>query len=450
MDSLVRYIHKKPGLITGIIDSGNLDLIKSVYLMSLHHGIPLKSFFLHSLSQEFHEKSLKTIFREDSYTGPLLIDYFSKHGGQFNLLVNQIKDWSVEHKAGKSSRNLNKVVHKIILQMDTVLGSIMSNDLIDFCGLICTHANNLKPGSGEDLVSSFIFFRILNPKIIKNITEHESKHVLPVSKLLNKISSGDHDNANGSSRFIKKHIILFRQIIARAIMGRQESQYLSLEKMSRHKYCKYKNTLLRELEIYQQNELTHRKIRKTQTQFRLGSPKTQLVNHSDPPEPALSLEYLIGHAKETVDLKKENYDMRYLALWGNEELLKFLSPENLDLNFFVKWGTTGYEFLQLDRESLEFMNYEEDMNNVLNIIQECKDISIINSKQLLKVPLEKWSNLEICLWLTLSGLSNYVSVFTKLEIVGLDLLTFESQELQKIGVTNPDDIKKFFALLESS
>lgn len=495
MEPLVRYVNKNKTIQNYIFYFNEDDrLIEATYNLFLNYSCPLRHFIKIAFRKELETGGLGSILRTSNKITMIITDLFTNYGGNFDLIVDKIKSIAMEYKTGKNEKTLKTGATKIVDYLEKVFISLMSDMLIDFCSEVCLAINSIpnvpeankelinkelikipEPIRGENVIGSFIFFRIITPRVFKNITPtgKEQKHILPLAKLLNKIVSGA---GYSLENFIISQNKRFRRIIAQAMLQHKEDNYCCHRKLTFTQYDEMSDIFINGLtSLMKDNCVSDPKVEKfsrahsykniRSESFNVNKDQcleylnlTTLENHPKMHkrlgkfEQSKSLEHLLNRARSLRKVTSLADDIRYFALWSFDEIINMISQREIDVKFFEKWNITGEAFIQLDENSLKAMglNDEKEITKIINFLDDIYDKIITDPNRLMTKSLKEWSNRDFCLWLTLSKLSHLVGIFKTAQIDGHSFIQLNSDNFREMGITQPNDIIKLFKLKSTS
>lgn len=444
MEQIIHFISNNEYIQDEIIHSTNELTIEALYHLLLHQNCGIGN-YLKSLFRKGFNRSGMFFFRENSIEFEIIADFVNQFGGDFDrisqdfidlinnenttkkIAINELEDLSKSKKC-KRERNL---ILKAIEIMDKQLVLSMSDSLIDLCSYMCTYLNgHFKDGTdplfGEKLLCSFIVFRIITPKIIKNTTEKQLPYIIPFLKLFNVVAIGD------CKIFLPENEKI-RNIIARILMKRSETNYLHQVVLSEEDYINNCDLLVAELDqIADKIEgIDHLKqkhlsgtLKKKITTIKLSKSYEKII--------------------EDVNIFLE--DKKYFMLWSCDDVLLMAIVENLDFDFLFKWQINGKKFLSLTSYILVEMGLDDfnKISQILYCIENIKKYAYTDTKQLCCC-IKMWSREDLNIWLMISDLEYLISKFANCNMD--DLIPNLNHELYyQMGITNPNDISKLSEL----
>ncbi|XWV24793.1 putative ORFan [Tupanvirus deep ocean] len=470
MDQVIKYISEHPNIQDEIISSGNEAVIEALYYLMMHDNYSVE-YYLKALFHHGFEKSGIYFFRESMIEFTIISDYINKFGGNFNVLSSELAEMARIEKTSKlvtikkekdespSQKRIKKekiIASKAIDIIDRLLVHSMSDLLVDFCSHVCmclnSHYKSEKDSVyGEKLTCSFIFFRIITPKTIKNASEIQLPHVLPLVKILNTIALGDIEK---ESHFAAEHEKI-RNIVARILMKRKDCVYNKRYNLSSEMYNDKRNILVTELrknskkyegiDCIRESILEKKETEKVTkkgiiSQSIVRSISAKYISYSPITK---SLEDLLDVVTEPFTPCDAQIDSRYFLLWSIDDVLSMASVKELNIAFLKKWKIDGKNFMQLTRDAMHEMGLEntDDITKILKCIENIKSTSITNEFKLSKRILT-WSHQDLCLWLIFSGMEHLVDIFNRNKITSLKLLKMNSDMYYEYGITKPRDIIK--------
>lgn len=465
MEPLIKHISNNVALQDKILLSNDENLIESTYFLFLHYGHSLEYFLKTTVRQELNNDGIDSVFRQNRMIDRLIADFFGRFGGKFDFIVNKIRSIAVQYKAGKSEKHLKKSAILVLDYLDETLISVMSEILIDFCCDVCVCINTLgKHGMGENIVGSFIFFRILAVKIIKTISEKEQIHVMPLIKTLNKIASGETDTTaittqtgtvlftqpNIAKKFIVTQNQRFRALVARAMMQHREIKYMCQNKLTAIKYAQYSEIFLKALSQIRKLRSRNHIIPKLDLS-QISSQYSSSSNNFDP------LDLLLKDALTPRRITSIAHNFRYFLLWSHDEVIEMLSQkgglftDELSLEFFEYWKIDGAAFFQLDEETLKIMGMkdQQQINKIVDYVRDLKEIAITDEKDL-DLQVKNWSEKDLCCWLSVKDRAHLIDIFQTYHIDGKTLLSAGLDIFKALEITMPRDICTLMQLINNS
>ena len=439
MEPLIRYISKNKPLQEQIVTSEDDALIEATYRLFLHYGVPLDYFIKAGFHYELKVQGSDTIFRENRRMNHIIADFFERFGGKFDYIIDKILEYSTELKLTKSKKpivglvsdfdpkSLNKVLIKCVDTIDEVMMSVMSDSLIDFCLEVCRCVNTTQNEgqesvTGENIVCSFIIFRIFAPRLL----EHSCCQGVDLEKIkatikgLCKIVIGETClPKRNADKFISTQNERFRNVIARALMRHREVNYCYSVPLSAVKYAQFAETLL-------------------EGASRLKETETSLFK------------FLLQSASGPRRVTSIASELKYFLLWSAKEVLSVVRIEELNEEFFTRWNLTGADFIELNKETLEVMGMEdqEEIKKTLRCLSDIKGIAL-REKDLFFKGVPQWSVKDVSVWLILSGMADLVDLCQTYTIDGKALCNLEINDLCKMGIRRPKEIMKLMQFVES-
>jgi hypothetical protein len=435
MEALIHHVNKNKDLQDAIVTSENYELIEATYRLFLHHGLSMEYFLKTGFRYELQIQGVESIFRENRKMNHLIKNFFDMNGGKFDYITNSILEYATLLKMKKdhyTTHSQKKVLIKCMDCLNDMLIHNMSDCLIDFCSDVCLCINTKSESTdrhGENIVCSFIVFRLLAPRLLdlNCCGSSPPEKVLTVVKLLNRVASSN------SSCLFKQHQSTFERLInhensrltttiARTLMMHREANYCHLKKLS-------------QVRSSQANEV----FLKGFAQISLDDLPEILPDHLALLEQANSIQkrVVIGDGLE------------YFLLWSPKAVLKLVEMENLDYEFFKHWNLNGADFLELSTTVLKMMGMKDE-DTIKQTLQSVKDISqlAINSEViLLKKPLSKWSLKDISVWLTIGNFTDLISTFKSYRIFGKKLNRLTASDLNRMKISRPSAIQKLLQLV---
>ncbi|XWV26036.1 putative orfan [Tupanvirus soda lake] len=472
MDQVIKYISEHPEVQDEIITGGNEAAIEALYYLLMHDNYSVE-YYLKALFHHGFEKSGIYFFRESMIEFSIIADFINKFGGNFNALSQELSEMARIEKVSKlvtvkkekgetpSPKHIKKeklIAARAIDIVDKLLAYSMSDLLVDFCSHVCMCLNSYfksekDPVFGEKLTCSFIFFRIITPKTIKNASEIQLPHVLPLVKILNKIALG---NIEKDSHFAPEHEKI-RNTVARILMKRKDCDYIKRYNLSSELYDEKCNTLITELrknyKKYEDIECIKKSIADKKEKSEKKVIKKGIIaqniarsisaKHISYSPTTKSLEDLLEDMAPPPKVCSLASDLRYFLLWSTDEVLAMASLEELNVDFLKKWNIDGKKFVQLSRDAMYEMGFRnmDEITKILKCIDNMNNISISNVNKLDKRILT-WSYQDLCLWLIFSNMEHLIDVFKKNKITSAKLLKMDDVSYFDYGITNPSDIIK--------
>lgn len=447
MEQIIHFISSNDYIQDEIIHSTNELTVEALYHLLLHQNCGIGN-YLKCLFRKGFNRSGIFFFRENSIEFEIIADFVNQFGGDFNGIsqdfidlienertikkINELEELSKSKKC-KKERNL---ILKAIEIMDKQLASSMSNSLIDFCSYMCTYLNGhfkdgVDPIFGEKLLCSFIIFRIITPKIIKNTPEKQLPYIIPFLKLLNVVAIGD------CKIFLSENENI-RNIIARILMKRSESNYLHQVILSEEDYNNNCDLLVAELDQIADKIEGIDNIRQKQLS---GTLKKKIT----------SIKLSKSYENIMKDITSANInifpeDIKYFMLWSCDDILSMAIVENLDVDFLFKWQINGKRFLSLTSYILVEMGMDDfnRISQILYCIENIKKYAYTDTKQLCCC-VKAWSREDLHIWLTLSDLEYLIPKFLEYDISEL-IPKLNYDFYYQVGITNPNDISKLSEL----
>lgn len=424
MDILIKYIADHTLLQDEIIYKTD-EAVPALYSLLLYHGHSVDH-FLKTLFRKGFEKSGIYFFRESTKEFTIIAEFLNKNGGNFDALCQKICDIAFKEKMDhieKDHKKFKIIITKIINILDELLVSSISDTLIDFCSHICLTLNNYfkndkDPTYGEKIMCSFLFFRIIGPKILKSASDIHILHVIPLIKKINIIALDDnHPNYEHEHQLI-------RNIIARLLMKRKNVNYCFEQSLTDADYKNKGNILVTEMQKYSlDNILLDDKII-----IKKDTSSIKQISHTN-------------------NIALPN-DLRYFLLWSVGEIISFGIMEKLDIDFLGKWQIDGKKFMQLSESVLQEMglNDKNKITKIIECIDNVKKFAIWEHQKLDQIHVSLWSGKDMILWLILSNMQHLVNIFLINNIGWTKLIKMDQESLLLYGITQPKDIIKLIEL----
>lgn len=454
MEALVKYIYEHNNLQNEIINS-NEQAITALYHLFIHHGYSLE-FLLKNLFSKGFTNSGIYFFRKNTIEFSLISDFFKIKSGNFDLLCQKICEFAHKENVSKlykkDTRQHNKKIKliksKLIEIIEELLSSSMSDTLIDFCSHICILLNDffkdgIDPYFGEKLICSFIFFNILNPKIIKFANDTQMPHITPLLKIFSEIALND------NNKYPNEHEKI-RNIIARILMKRKNSNYIYQKSLSENEYIKNVNIVIAELHKnkldYEIDRIKNSSENDNKTKLEKMIIKKGELRHTATKKiititRSESFEKILNNVEILPKYYSLRSDIRYFILWSHDDVLSLATMEKLDLIFLKKWQIDGKNFLRLTPQILCEMGMTdlEEIKKIMKCIENIRNLSIYSIEQLNEHVIS-WNYKDLCIWLILNNMEHLVDTFIKHDINGDKLIKMDYDSYLKFGIKKPVDI----------
>jgi len=446
MEPLVRYIHNESEVLRIIISTNDDLFILNVYQLFLNYGLSLRQFFEFLLDEEFRLTSIDIILREDTIRTQLLSEFCKNYGGKFEFIVKEISKLATDARAHSSSRNLKKAVKSFVNFLQTNLNQIVSDPLVDICWAICTRVNAVQRDTGDRVVLSFLFLRILIPIIFEHANSQD-EHLKILIQTVNRLIYGQHDQLHFRKSFIQQINDNLLNLVGNILRSHRPTDYWAINPLSPQDYYQVKQSFLTKMANYRTHEQNARKFGRSANWKKsyygeMGDTlKRKSVPRKDPTPVVQSLENLITRAQVVKNFKSGTRDIRFIGLWTPENIVDLVINEKMDPQFFERWKINGLSFLRLDEETLISMGCS-DIKTILQLVHEVRELAITDSKKISTRHLSKWGTDEICLWLGLVGMSELIPEFVERNIDGFQLIRMDWRDFEKFSAIKPEYVRK--------
>lgn len=451
MEAIVRHVNKNKTIQDAIVSSENTNFINATYRLFLNYGFSMEYFIKAGFHYELGIQGVESIFRENRIMNHLIKEFFDMTGGKFDYIIDQILKISIQlkpKKTGYTDRSTKKVLSKCMHVLNEVLVHSMADSLIDFCSEVCLNINTQCETSddrvGENIVCSFIIFRLLAPRLLELDccgTSPPDK-VLTVVKLLNRVASNNYcpfdENTTPIAELIYEQNQCFTATVARALMRHREANYCHLHKLSQVKHAQLSEIFLKAL-----RDLELDKAPQIPVQIK-SKPSEKRIQQQD------SFDNLLEAALNNQQIANIGDDFEFFMLWSSKAVLKMVEMENLDIDFFKKWQLTGEDFMQLTPSSLKIMNMhdKDDIDAVMDCIDDLKTMVLYRETDLMSMSLDKWTVKELSLWLAISDLSYLIPLFKSLKMNGKQIVQLTIHDLAEMKIHQPKAVVKLMHLIQ--
>ena len=454
MEPLIRYIHNESEVLRTIISTNDEEFILDTYKLFLNYGLSLRQFFEFLLDEEFRQTQFDIILREDTIRTFLLSNFCLNYGGKFEFIVKEIQKLATDHRAHSSKRNLKKAVSAFVQFLQNNLNQIISDPLVDICWAICTRVNAIHRDTGDRVVLSFLFFRILIP-IIYEHSKPIDDHLKILISTINQLVSGQNDKVNFRKSFFLKINDSLLNLVGNILRSHRPTDYWAINPLAPAEYYQTKENFLTKMTDYRTYEHNARKIGRSISwkksyygDLEIMIDDEQQKKQSLRKEPSViskSIEIFVSRAQAAKNFESCPRDIRFIALWSPENIVDLVVSQRMDPTFFENWKIDGLSFIQLDEESLIGMGCT-DYQSILQLVQEVREFAITDPKKISTQHLSKWGTDEVCLWASLVNMAAIVPELVNKNVDGFMLTRMNWSDFSQIAGIKPSHIRKFIRL----
>lgn len=438
---LVKFISLNDGLIETIFATEDQEFIELVYRIFLHHGASIKTFILIGTVNDIQKSTVGSSLRGNDCFNKVLSEYFGKCGGDFSPIVEYIRTITLSKKAVISNKNMRKILELSIKFIKENLHMIMSKTLTHFCSFICNEINLIQPGMGEAVVGSFIFLRLICPKLVMGNSE-EIMRLTQVAKILMKISAGESILLGWEklAKSMEEQGKILKQTISQVLFNAQNIDYVSRKLLPPEVYLKNIITFVdRMVELNEEEAIKRVFARAMSHESNLVYRKKFKRTSSDA---NLDYQKLLWEAKNNKPLESFSGDLRFFLAWSNQDIIKFIANQGMNTAFFEKWKLDGSQTIHLNRKILKLMGFEPNPKVITDLIKQVKSLAILKLDQMPQIALSNWTEKEIRLFLILSEMEHLIPIFQNNNITGIMLKTMTTDDMFALGIIKPTDITK--------
>lgn len=408
-----------------IIKNASDSVITSYYKLMLHHGICVENLLKKSFQCGFSTNNIH--FVRDTNNGKLSIitDFMALSEGNYENLTQ-----SIINLAGDKFKAGRKSINKLLDILDKYLIEYISDTMIDFFSfvllIINTYGTKTDDSSGKKTTTSFIIFRIIGPRIMKCLRDDQIINVSSIIKILNNIALDNKiEHIEYQTRLIN--------IIANILMKHKSVNYICVVPVEKSEYDYHSRIILAAFQnMMSQNNNLFQSNHAYRNTFRVNSDNN--INRTKARKNRLiskSCQHLLEMSYAGSDP-----DIKYFVLWNSDQISLFLEKSDIDSTFVTHWNLSGYDFINLDIISVQEMNIDVQ---ILNVVDQIKSNSIIDPS-MLPSDVSMWSTRDLSIWLVFNDLSQYLPVFTSNMVNGQTLKNIDSVWYRSANITNPKHI----------